>query len=177
MSLESKRKFLEREEYGPDPLKCTINAVTYHGNHHIQVPFITEVAHNLWQGGCEEGLVLPDFFEHVVSLYPWEKYTVNHMLHSNLEVAVFDDASFDKEVIDQIAAWTASRILDGPTLVHCQMGINRSSMVIVRALQMLLLGRDGTGDMSADEAIKLVRDKRSPYCLCNSAMEEALRSW
>jgi protein-tyrosine phosphatase len=56
----------------------------------------------------------------------------------------------------------------GPTLVHCQAGLNRSSLVVVRALVL-----DG---MDVDTAIAVVREKRSPVCLCNPSFESWLRS-
>jgi len=56
---------------------------------------------------------------------------------------------------------------DGPTLVHCQAGLNRSSLVAARALVL--------GGMTADDAIALIREKRSPACLCNPAFERWLR--
>jgi protein-tyrosine phosphatase len=46
------------------------------------------------------------------------------------------------------------------TLVHCQAGLNRSSLIVARTL---MLGQD----MTAKDAIALIREKRSPMCLCN----------
>jgi hypothetical protein len=56
----------------------------------------------------------------------------------------------------------------GPCLVHCQAGLNRSSLVVARVLML-----EGA---TADEAIGLLREKRSPACLCNPAFEEWLRA-
>ena len=57
-----------------DPTIQRMKGTTVHGRIAFDVPFISEIAHNLWQGGCEDGLILPDFIQHVVSLYPWESY-------------------------------------------------------------------------------------------------------
>jgi protein-tyrosine phosphatase len=51
-------------------------------------------------------------------------------------------------------------------LVHCQAGLNRSGVVVARALMA-----DG---MSAVEAVSLIRERRSPACLCNPAFERWL---
>ena len=53
-----------------------------------------------------------------------------------------------------------------PVLVHCQAGLNRSSLVAARAL--MFEGRP------AVDAIAVVRKRRSPACLCNQAFEEYL---
>jgi protein-tyrosine phosphatase len=55
-----------------------------------------------------------------------------------------------------------------PTLVHCQAGLNRSSLVAARALVL-----DG---MTPDNAITLIRAMRSPACLSNPSFERWLRA-
>src|SRR3954453_12405061 len=117
-----------------NPTVQRMKGVTVHGNAAFDVPLISEIAPNLWQGGCEDGLILPDFIKHLVSLYPWEAYTVNHHLSSALEVRMYDseDQAFDQ--VDTIAAWVKSCLADGPTLVHCQAGLNRSSLIAGRVL-------------------------------------------
>jgi protein-tyrosine phosphatase len=70
--------------------------------------------------------------------------------------------------IDRWARWVNARRRTGPVLVHCQAGLNRSSLVVGRALML-----DG---MSAPEAIWHVRKMRSPACLCNQTFEDYLRS-
>jgi protein-tyrosine phosphatase len=54
----------------------------------------------------------------------------------------------------------------GKTLVHCQAGLNRSGLVA--AVALMKLGR------TADEAIKLLRDSRSPMVLCNDTFVSQL---
>ena len=56
--------------------------VSAHGLQPFDVPFISEIVPDLWLGGCEDDLVLPEFIAHLVSLYPWERYTVDHELDS-----------------------------------------------------------------------------------------------
>lgn len=151
-----------------DPTKRRMVGVARHGNTPFDVPFISNIAYNLWQGGCENGLVLPKNIKHLVSLYPWEAYTVKHELQSSLAVIMYDslDQAFDQ--IDAIARWINVCRESGPVLVHCQAGLNRSSLVAARAL--MLSGK------TADDAIALLRERRSPACLCNTAFEDWLRN-
>ncbi len=149
-------------------LDCEINGITEHGRHRFKVPLISEIAPNLWQGGCGRGLVLPGFINHVVSLYPWESYDYRHELDSKLAVAMYDRKDQILSQVPIIASWVNECRKTGPVLVHCQLGFNRSSLVTCTALM-----EDG---FTAGEAIGLVREKRSPVCLCNPAFEEWLRS-
>ena len=150
-----------------DPTVQRMTGITVHGNIPFDVPFISEIAPSLWQGGCQNGLILPTFIRHLVSLYPWEAYAIHHQLHSGLAILMYDSTEQEFNQVDAIAAWINACRADGPTLVHCQAGLNRSSLVAARALVL-----EGT---PADEAIKLVRDKRSPACLCNPSFERWLR--
>jgi protein-tyrosine phosphatase len=151
-----------------DPTERRMRGVARHGNTPFDVPFISEIAPNLWQGGCEQGLELPIFIEHVISLYPWESYGVHLDLRSALTVVMYDSEDQGYEQVDAIAAWVNVCRADGPTLVHCQAGLNRSSLVAARALML-----DG---LAAKDAIALLREKRSPACLCNPAFERHLLS-
>jgi protein-tyrosine phosphatase len=151
-----------------DPRSQRMVGVSAHGLKPFDVPFISEIVPDLWLGGCEDGLVLPDFIENLVSLYPWESYTVNHELDSSLEVRMYDSLDQVFHHVDSIATWVNACRDSGPTLVHCQAGLNRSSLVVVRALVL-----DG---MEVDTAIALVREKRSEVCLCNPSFERWLRS-
>jgi protein-tyrosine phosphatase len=73
-----------------DPTIQRMSGVARHGNTPFDVPFISEIAPNLWQGGCESGLILPQFIKHLVSLYPWEAYRVKHELDSYVAVKMYD---------------------------------------------------------------------------------------
>jgi protein-tyrosine phosphatase len=53
-------------------------------------------------------------------------------------------------------------------LIRCQAGWNRSGLIMA-----LVLMREG---YTADEAINLIRQKRSPHALCNKGFENWLRS-
>jgi len=102
-----------------DPTRQRMSGVTAHGNKPFDVPFISEVDGNLWQGGCEKGLLLPKFIKHLVSLYPWEAYKVKHELGSSLVVRMFDDADQELGQVNSIAEWVDNCRKSGPVLVHC----------------------------------------------------------
>lgn len=141
---------------------------TLHGGINFDVPFITKVADNLWQGGCTDGLVLPSHINYIVSLYPWERYTINHKMRGELYIRMYDDPNQATDQIDDLALQVNKWREKGQVLVHCQAGLNRSSLVVARALMF-------TG-MSALQAIDHLRENRSPACLCNKGFESWLLS-
>jgi protein-tyrosine phosphatase len=149
-----------------DPTQQRMVGVAAHGNTPFDVPFVSQIDGNLWQGGCQNGLVLPPTIEHLISLYPWEQYTVTHELKSVLTVRMYDSTDQGMAQVDAIAAWVNAAAEDGPTLVHCQAGLNRSSLVVARALMQR--------GLPSGDAISLIRERRSPACLCNPAFEAHL---
>ena len=149
-----------------NPTTRRMSGIAVHGNTPFDVPFISQIDDNLWQGGCETGLVLPDFIENLVSLYPWEQYQIKHQPSSVLMVFMYDSEDQEFGQVDGISRWVNECRANGPTLVHCQAGLNRSSLVAARALI-----RDG---MNPEEAVALIRDKRSPACLCNRSFHDWL---
>lgn len=156
-----------RVEMSTDPLTERMKGIAYHGNTPFDVPYISHIAENLFQGGCENGLVLPENIVHVISLYPWEEYTAHHQIRSMLSVIMYDSEDQGYGQVNAIASWVNACRADGPTLVHCQAGLNRSSLVAARAL--ILQG------MTAPQAIAVLREGRSPACLCNPSFEAWLR--
>jgi len=148
-----------------DPRERRLTGWTAHGNHKLDVPFMTEVAPYLWHGGVQQGLVLPTFIKHVLSLYQWEEYTVNHELLSSKTVEMYDSLDQSLDQIAELAVGVNEARKTGPVLVHCQAGLNRSSLVVAKAL--LLSGEVANGQ----EAIDLIRTRRSVACLCNPAFE------
>lgn len=159
-----------------DPRVRRFSGYTVHGDLPFSAPFISCVLNDgpggkrLYQGGVENGLVLPGSILHVVSLYQHERYTVGHELLTNLKVRADDAVSQPMDIIDPVAAYIAA-LYDsgepGDILVHCQAGLNRSGVVVARVLQKL--GWD------TSEAIDHLREVRSPAVLCNPAFEAWLR--
>ncbi|MDQ2960085.1 MAG: dual specificity protein phosphatase family protein [Candidatus Dormibacteraeota bacterium] len=152
-----------------DPTVHRMTGITVHQGMRFDNPLITEIAPNLWVGGVEDGMILPRFFDHVVSLYQWEAYTVNHSLTSTLTVKMYDaDVEPNAAEIDSIVAWVQAARRSGTVLLHCQAGLNRSMLV---AASVLMDDR-----LSADEAITRLRAQRSPAVLCNATFEKWLRA-
>lgn len=158
-----------RIDLGHDPRTRRFSGVAYHGDTPFDVPYISHITGNLWVGGCENGLVLPEDIQHLVSLYPWEQYTIQHELKSVLTVRMYDSLEQGIGQVRGIAEWVNACVADGPTLVHCQAGLNRSNLVAGAAL--ILSG------MAPRDAIALLRERRSPAVLCNGAFERHLLFW
>lgn len=157
-----------RIDLATDPTHQRFIGIARHGNTYFDVPFISHIEGDLWQGGTQTGLVLPERFDHVVSLYQAEKYTVHHDLITENYFLMYDSTRQSFEQVDEIARHVNECLEDGPTVVLCQAGLNRSSLVTARSL--MLRG------WTADEAITLIRTQRSPAALCNPSFEAWLRS-
>lgn len=127
--------------------------------------FVTDNGGELWQGGFAAGVDLTDEgFDQIISLYPWEgRYTVGS--HTEiLEIRAYDSPTQDPAVFVGAAQMAAGLVEVGKkVLVHCQAGLNRSG--VVTALTLINLG------LTAEDAIALMREKRSPLVLCNEAFE------
>lgn len=157
-------------DFSLDPTVNRMQGYARHGNTPFDMPIVSQIVDGLWQGGCETGLVLPSFVDHLVSLYPWERYTIKHPVQSEMYVTLYDSTDQGYELIDSLARWVNEcRATGGNVLVHCQAGLNRSSLVAARALML-------ADDMDGAEAIRTIRDARSPACLCNPAFEAHLRA-
>lgn len=142
----------------------------------LNIPLISHVVDNLYVGGCINGVDLEDFFSHVFSLYKWESYSVSNdtvhrvwtMYDSPRGIEVMDlnenplhITEVADEVVDALEA-------GGNVLVHCQAGINRSNLTAALALM-------AWKNMSADDAIALLREKRSDRVLANRTFENYLK--
>ena len=153
-----------------DPTQRRMRGRAFHGNASFDVPFISQITGTLWQGGCQQGLRLPAHIKNVISLYPWEKYTVKHELDSVTSVRLYDDLiGPDRDQMIALAQWINVCRKKGDTLVHCQAGLNRSGLLTGLALVL-----DG---YTPDDAINLLRETRSPAVLCNPVFEQWLRDF
>jgi len=131
----------------------------------FSVPLISHIEGNLWQGGCQPGVPLPEDFRYVVSLYPWGKYLLGPNTHRD-EITMYDAGSMpDLRQLVEIAEKVNEYKAKGKTLVHCQAGLNRSGLVA--GLSLILEG------MKPTDAIALLREKRCDMVLCN----ETFRNW
>lgn len=150
-----------------DPRLERFEGIAAHGDTPFSVPFISEIDHNLHMGGCTNGLVLPTDIKHVISLYPWERYQVKHELETFAEFRLYDsDGHVDSPRVRAIAQLALRCAEHAPTLIHCQAGLNRSSLIT--AYVLMLRGH------TALSAIEKIRHRRSTACLCNTTFERWL---
>lgn len=138
------------------------------GDQHFECPLITQVDGNLWQGGVPPKR-LPDDFKFVVNLYPWEPYRVpDHV--TVLTARLYDSEDIpDPRLLHGIADWVNVVREIGPTLVHCQAGLNRSALITGLALVK--------SGFTPEGAIAHMRDVRSPLVLCNTQFEDWLMNY
>lgn len=162
----------------------------------FEVPLFSQIMDNLWTG-CSPSefpdnwavsvpevkwlyeeqsdpdstlVVMTSRFDAILNLYPWAPYIVPEGIeYQEAELLDSHDKPL-KEDIDPLAlkvvVWLNE---DKKVLVHCQAGLNRSALVAARVLML----KDA---YTADEAITIVREARSPVCLCNQGFEDWLRS-
>lgn len=135
----------------------------YRNGSFVQIPLISHITGNLWSGGCIGGVTLPSKFKYVVSLYMWEKYALPYGC-SRIEVEMYDSGTLpDEHLLHSLAELVVDLSSKAPTLVHCQAGLNRSGLI--SALALVTMGHE------AEEAVALLREKRSPLVLCNKTFE------
>jgi protein-tyrosine phosphatase len=153
-----------------DPNVERMEGHTAHGSMYFDVPFISHIIGNLYLGGCEDGLFLPSNIKNIFSMYPWERYRIHHEMNISVTVQMYD-AQIEPDItqLDAIAAMIDNALDSGPTLVHCQAGLNRSSLV---AAHTLITKRGWL----PKEAIALLRAQRCEAVLCNKTFERFLLS-
>lgn len=150
-----------------DPFQRRMRGRAYHGNTYFDVPYISEIVPGFYQGGCQDGLVLPRTIEHVVSLYMWEQYVRHDGVKTFREVEMYDSNDGpDRDNVIELATLVNECRAKGPTLVHCQAGLNRSGLIAGAALVL-----DG---LTPEQAIATLRESRSPAVLCNRTFESWL---
>src|SRR4051812_6463328 len=125
-------------------------------------PF-AEIAPRLFQGGtltASGASVDPSEldFDSVLTLYrsaPWCAAPINERRF------LFEDGKVIPESVQDAVDWAWSQwaLQKKRLLVRCQAGLNRSGLIVA-----LVLIRDGH---DPDDAIRLVRGRRSPYALVN----------
>ncbi|MBC9711318.1 dual specificity protein phosphatase family protein [Streptomyces sp. TRM66268-LWL] len=113
-------------------------------------------------GGPAEPVVVRDEFEVVCSLHT----VPGHGPSTGVEHHVLNipDAALSEEQLAEVRrmAWVAHASLAAgrSVLVRCYSGYNRSGLVAAGALML--------GGHKAEEAIALIRERRSPYALHNA---------
>ena len=146
-----------------------IRGTAYWGETPFDVAAATQLGFQFWQGGspAEIGVPLPSYFRHVLNLYPWGGYDVPGGVEMRLLKLADGSRVPDDAVMEDLAAWVFSAVNQGPTLVHCQVGLNRSALVA----GLVLVRHYG---MAPVDAIAMLRKERGPAVLCNPAFEQWL---
>jgi hypothetical protein len=139
----------------------------------------SEILPGLWMGGTAdsdveggrnpEGKITGEHFNTVVTLYASANPVGWYVKELRLGFYDHEEVDVDANDLHQVVQaahedWKAGR----KVLIRCQAGLNRSGLVTA-----LVLARDG---MPIDDAIDLLRQKRSPAALCNPEFVDWLRA-
>jgi protein-tyrosine phosphatase len=142
-----------------------IEGIARMGNKPFRVTLFSHIKDNLYTGGCPVQEA-PEVFKFIVCLYPWEPYEIHdHQMQTSIKLYDHGETP-DVETVYILARHVLECCKAGPTLVHCQAGLNRSALVA--GLSLIL------GGMDPAEAIKLLREKRCDAVLCNAHFERWL---
>lgn len=145
-----------------------IEGIAREGNRPFRVTLLSHITGNLWTGGCPQHGA-PKEFHFIVNLYPWEVYPIHD--HQVVTVArLYDHGTIpEPRILHTLASCVTQYMRSGPTLVHCQAGLNRSNLVAALALVH--------GGMEPAKAIALIREKRCDAALCNKTFEQWLLAY
>lgn len=145
-----------------------IEGIAREGNTPFSVPLFSQIDGNLWSGGCPRERA-PEHFKFIFSLYKWEPYRV-HDHQVFMVLTMFDHGEVpDRTLLNALADMVNLARGVGPTLVHCQAGLNRSGLVTALALIR-------AGDQP-ETAIAKIRQKRCDAVLCNRAFNDWLMDY
>lgn len=147
-----------------------VSGYAIHGGY-FDVPLFTQMEGDLWTGGTPAMKPsLAKFFDKVLCLYPWEPYTVAETTEK-IDVELYDDITQTFEQIDELADLVNKWLDEGNrVLVHCQAGLNRSSLVAAVAI-MKRTGKPGY------QVLSEMRKKRCSEVLCNGAFQQYVLNW
>ncbi len=145
-------------------------------------PLHSEILPGLWVGGTDDldtieysgdlhapKAITKKDFDAVVTLYAWAN-PVDWMVEE-MRFGFYDSDvdHIDREALTSAVGFARRKWQAGKkVLIRCQAGLNRSGLTAA-----LVLMQSG---YTADEAITLLRDKRSKYVLCNGEFEAFLRT-
>lgn len=120
------------------------------------------------KGKSTFSLAQPAPFDSVVCLYGHANPIGYYVREQRFGIADAELDESSKPEIRQLADWLHSEWKMGKRVAgKCQAGWNRSGLVVA-----LVLIREG---YSADEAISLIRERRSPNALCNPYFVEFIK--
>ena len=144
------------------------------------LPLYSEILPRLFLGGTENfdvfqepkretvARIPKESFDTVITTYAWANpagWGVKELRYGFYDGDMKD---IDFKIIEHLVdvAYDEWKNKGKRLLIRCQMGYNRSSFVLCQVLM-----RDG---YSAKDAIALMREKRSPWVLCNAEFENYL---
>lgn len=133
----------------------------------VNIPLISHIHENFYLGGCIDNVDLGDYFSHVFSMYDAERYIVADTTQYH-QYTMYDSVNMpiDVETVERVSDDVVSALTRGErTLLNCQAGINRSSMVGAITLVKWL-------GIRPSEAVMLLGEKRNPVILSNSVFRE-----
>lgn len=140
-----------------------------------------EIVPYLWMGGMYhtpqmKPCVPHDEFDVVVSMAgrggPQTKITNPGVIQYNFVIRDGELGKFELGLAREAAETAAEAVSKGlRTLVRCQMGLNRSGLVVALAMNSLAVQQ-----VTADWIINRIRERRSPDALFNQHFVEYIRS-
>lgn len=141
----------------------------------------SEILEGLWIGGTDDNdihdqlakpMIRREHFDTVFTAYSYANpvdWFVKEIRYGFYDSHVEGEAGFNPEELNDIASMMYADWKRGlRVLCRCQAGLNRSSLLCA-----LILIKDG---YTADDAIALIRSKRSKYALFNKTFVDYLRS-
>lgn len=144
-------------------------------------PLWSEILSDLWLGGTDDfdtidyeaypyarREITKGVFDTVVTLYAWAR-PVDWFIEE-MRYGFYDDDTkhFDEDAVMRAAKFAHASWKSGKkVLVRCQAGINRSGLVM--GIVLMLEG------YTAEQAIELMRTKRSSSVLLNGSFEQYLK--
>lgn len=121
-------------------------------------------------GGRETPKITSDMFNTVISFYQRDGYQTTPMGDVGHYYYRMPDGELDEQDLNEVYALSkvALEVINrpAPVLLRCQAGLNRSSLCAGYVLMQI--------GFTPEKAIDLIRQKRSPYALCNSSFVEYL---
>lgn len=129
------------------------------------LPAWSEIVPGLWQGGDVESPI--GQFDHVVSLCPWGEDRNPGPVGQTTWFIADGPVPEPEAQIWTLAEDVSDRLDRGESvLVRCQMGMNRSGLIV--AATLLLRG------WPIENALREIRDRRDPMALSNPHFEDWL---
>ena len=131
----------------------------------VKMPRYSQIQGRLWVGGLP-AVQAPREFDFIINLNPG----MNYLLHGpQIQVCnlMYDVKGIPSPMLcGKLVALAKSFLRQGPTLIHCREGLNRSPFIAA-----LVLIENG---MEPAAAVRLLKEKRHPRVFTNECYEQFL---